>query len=70
MIPVINKLPYEDYFKGTHPTVVVCTDHSGKKPQKQVSTGRMRSGNLGGEMVSTLVWNARDVGSILILCAI
>ena len=47
-------------------SVVGCTDLSGKELHRQVGMGKMvTSVSLGGIMVSTLAWNARDVGSIL-----
>ena len=50
---------------GFYDTVVVCTDLCGKEPYKQVGVGSMVTlGSLGGEIVSTLIQNARDVGSI------
>ena len=43
-------------------SVVVCTDLSGKEPQRPVGLGRVvTSGSLGGVKVSTLTWNARDL---------
>ena len=46
-------------------TVVVCTDFSGKELHRQVGVDRVStSGSLGGVMVSTLAWNARNVGLI------
>ena len=51
--------------------VEVCTDLSSKEPHRQVGMDRMvTSGSLGGEMVSILAQNARDVGSIPTLGAI
>ena len=45
-------------------SVVVCADLSSKDPHRQVGVDRMvAGGSQGGVMVSTLVWNARDVGS-------
>ena len=53
------KLQQPQYYVGI---VVVLTDLWGKEPHKQVGVGRvMASGSLGGVMVSTLTWNARDV---------
>ena len=44
---------------------VVSTDLSGKEPYRQVSVGTVvTTENLCGEIVSTLVGNARYVGSI------
>ena len=43
-------------------SAVVCTDLTGKELHGQV--GVVTSGSLYGVMVSTLAWNARDVGSI------
>ena len=49
-------------------SVVLCTNLPGKEPHKQVVVGRVvTSGSLDGV---TLVWNARDVGSIPTLGAI
>ena len=46
-------------------SVAVCTDLSGKEPHRQVGMGSMiTSGILGGIMVSTLTWNANEVGSV------
>ena len=51
--------------------VAVCTDLSDKEAHIQVGMGRIvTSGNLGGQIDSTLVWNARDVGPIHALGAI
>ena len=45
--------------------VVVCTDLSGKEPHRQVGMDSMVTWEgLGGEIISTLAQNARDVGSI------
>ena len=45
--------------------VVVSPDLSGKEQCRKVAVGRVvTSGSLGGVMVRTLAWNARDVGSI------
>ena len=41
--------------------VVVCTDLPSKQPQRQVGVGRVTSGSLGGEMVSTLGQNAMEM---------
>ena len=50
-------------FQGT--SVVGCINLSGKKLHREVGVGAVvASGSLGGVMVSTLAWNARDVGSI------
>ena len=68
-------------FKGliTHALVIwfffnrllVCTDLSCKEQHRQVGIGSViTSDSLGGEMVSTLAWNARDVGLIPILGSI
>ena len=44
---------------------IACTDFSSKKPHRQAGFGRVvAAGSIGGEMVSTLVQNARVVGSI------
>ena len=41
----------------------LCTDLSGKEPHRQVGVGKVvTSRSLGDIMVSTLAWNARDVG--------
>ena len=49
--------------------VVVCTDLSGKLPHRQIGVGRMViPGSLGDLMNSTLAHNAKDLGSIPILC--
>ena len=46
-------------------SVVVCTDLSGKEPHSNVGVVTVvTSGSLGGVMVSILVQNARDAGSI------
>ena len=46
-------------------SVVVCTNLSGKKPHRQVDMDKVvASRSLGGVMVSTLAWDARDLGSI------
>ena len=46
-------------------SVVVCTDLSGKEPYREVGVGSMvTSGSLGGVMVNTLAWNARNVGTM------
>ena len=51
--------------------VVVCTHLSGKDPHRQVAVGKVvRSGSLGGVMISALAWNAREVGSIPALSTI
>ena len=50
--------------------IVVCSDLSGKGPHRQVVVGRVVSGSLVRVMVSTLVWNARVMGSIPPLGAI
>ena len=48
--------------------VVVYTDLSGKEPHRQVGNDMIvTSGNLDGVMVSTLPWDAKDVGSIHVL---
>ena len=45
-------------------SVVVCTDVSGNEPVRQVSVVRVIAlGSLGGIMVSTLLRNAKGVGS-------
>ena len=45
--------------------MVVYTALSGRNPHRQVGVGSMvTSGSLGAVMVSTLAWNARDVGLI------
>ena len=46
-------------------SVVDSTDLSGKELRRQVGLVMVvTAGSLYGEMVSTLPWNARDVGSI------
>ena len=46
-------------------SVVVCIDLSGKDLYRQVGVIRVvTSGSLGGVIVCTLAWNARDMGSI------
>ena len=48
-------------------SVVVCTEFSGNQPhRKDVDRGVMPR-SLDGVIVSTLAWNARDVGSIPVL---
>ena len=52
-------------------SVVVCTDISEKEPHRQVGVDRMMtSGSIGGEMGSTIAWNAGYVGSIASLGSI
>ena len=52
-------------------SIVVCTDLSVKEPHRQLGMGTLvKSDSPGGVMVGTLVWNARDVGSISALGAI
>ena len=52
-------------------SVVDCTHFPGKELHRHVGMDRMvTSGSLDGGMVSTVAQNARDVGSIPILCAI
>ena len=52
-------------------TVVICTDLSGKEPHRQVSMSSVvTSVSLSREIVSTLAWNASDVGSIQTLATI
>ena len=47
---------------------VICIDHSGKEPHRQVGVGRVVTpGSLGGVMVGMLAQNVRDVGSIPVL---
>ena len=61
------------YILEVHTVVVVCTGLpvSGKEPYRQVGVGKViRSGSLGGVMVSTLARNARDMGLIASLGAI
>ena len=54
---------------GVMVNVIVCTDLSGKEPQRQVDVDRVvTSGRLGG--VNTLAQNARCVRSILAIGAI
>ena len=46
-------------------SVVVCADLSGNDPHRQIAVVRMvTSGNLFGEMISTLARKARGGGSI------
>ena len=46
-------------------SVIVCTDHSGKKLPRQVGVGSVAtSGSLGGVMIITLAKNAREMVSI------
>ena len=54
------------WFGFTRPRIpIVCTDFSGREQPRQVDVGSVAtSGSSGGAMVSTLVQNARDVGSI------
>ena len=47
------------------------TDLSGKESHRRVGVDTVvKSGSLGGTMVSTMVWNSRDVSSIRTLGAI
>ena len=57
---VIVSIKKTYYSRGM--SVVVCTDPSGKELHRQIGVGR--SGSLGRVIVSTLAWNARDLGSI------
>ena len=53
-----------EHFQIRVQSVVAYTDISDKELHRQVGVGRVvTSGSLGGVMVCTLVWNARDVGS-------
>ena len=51
--------------RGGGTSVIVNTDLSCKEPHRNVSVvNKVISGSLGGVMVSTLILNVRDVGSI------
>ena len=63
--PTLFMYLYVKTYNSRGTGVVVCTDLSGKEQYRQVGLDRVvTSGNIGGVVVSTLVWNARSVGVI------
>ena len=59
----MDQREYGQLWTGAVFQYLVYTDLSGKEPHSQVAIDRMMiSGSRSGVMVSTLVWNARDVG--------